>query len=139
MNIKKLFSGGITGAVAFFLLGWLIYGILLMDFMTKNPGAAGNIGKTSPDFLYLIIGNLAQGFLLAYIFVKANINNLLAGMVTGAVIGLLLAVSFDCMLYATSTIISRTAMAADVVAATIMTAIVGAIVGKVIGMGKETT
>ena len=138
MNIKKLLMGGITGGVLFFLLGWVIYGMLLMNFMNTHPGTAGNIGKNPPDFLYLIIGNLSMGFLMAYIFIKAGINSLGSGFITGGVIGLLMAVGYDCTMYATTTVISKTAMAADVAAATVMSALVGAAVGAIMGMGKKT-
>lgn len=139
MDIKKLFMGGITGGVLFFLLGWLIYGILLMSFMTNHPGVAGNISRAEPDFLYLGIGNLAMGFLMTYIFIKAGVNSMAAGFMTAAVIGLLMGVGYDCMVYATSTIMSKKAMAADVAASTVMSAITGAIVGAVLGMGKKTS
>ena len=140
MDIKKLFLGGIAGGVAFFLLGWLIYGMLLMNFMADHTGTAVNLMRPEGDmlFLYLVIGNLAQGFLIAYILLKGNVNTMAGGIVTGAIVGLLSAVSIDCITYATSTTISKTAMAADVAAATVMTAIVGGIVGMVLGMGKKT-
>jgi hypothetical protein len=41
------------------------------------------------------------------------------------------------MIYATTTTMSKTGMAADVVAAAAMSAIVGAVVGAVLGMGKK--
>ncbi len=138
MDIKKWLIGGIVGGVAFFLLGYLIYGMLLMEFMTNNPGTAGNLEKVELDFLYLGVGNLASGFLLAYIFIKGNINTMAAGLVAGAIIGCLYAVSIDCVMYATSTIMSKKAMLADVVASTVMSAVVGGIVAMVLGMGKKT-
>lgn len=137
MDIKKLFIGGIVGGVAFFLLGYLIYGILLMDFMTNHPGEAGDFGRAEPLFMYLIIGNLAQGFLLSYVFLKSNVRSMAGGFVTGGVVGLLVTVAIDCIMYATTTIGSKTAMAADVVAATVMTALAGAVIGMVLGMGKR--
>ena len=138
MDIKKLLMGGIAGGVLFFLLGWLIYGMLLMNFMNTHPGTAGNIARAEPDFLYLIIGNLAMGFLMAYIFIKAGINSLSRGLITGGVIGLLMAVGYDCLMYATTTAVSKTGMAADVAASVVMSAIVGAAVGAIMGMGKNT-
>ncbi len=137
MDLKKLFMGGIVGGILFFLLGWLIYGMLLMDFMNNHTGAAGNVSRTEPDFLYLAIGNLAMGFLLAYIFVKSNVNSMAGGFITGAVLGLLMSVGYDCMIYGTTTVISKTAMAADVAVSTVMTAIAGAVVAMVMGMGKK--
>ncbi len=138
MDFKKLFLGGITGGIAYFLLGWLIYRMLLANFMTSHPGTIGNIERGQPDFMYLIIGNLAMGFLMAYIFVKGNVSSLGGGLITGGIVGLLASVGFDSMMYATSNIISKTAMAADVAAMTVISAIVGAIVGMVFGIGKKT-
>ena len=134
MNIKNLLIGGIAGAIVFFLLGWLIYGILLMDFMTAHPGAAGNIGKAEPDFKYLIIGNIAMGFLIAYVLLRAGVKSFGNGFLTGAIMGLLFAVSVDCTVYATSTAISKTVMAADAAASTAMWAITGGIIGVLIGL-----
>jgi hypothetical protein len=134
MDIKKLFIGGIAGGVAFFLLGYLIYGNLLMNFMNSHTGAAGNISRPEPDFMYLIIGNLAVGFLLAYIFIKANVNTVTGGIITGGIVGLFMSVGYDCMIYATTTTISKTAMAADVAASTVMTAVTGGIIAILIGL-----
>jgi hypothetical protein len=36
MKANKILLGGIAGAVTFFLLGWLIYGLLLADYFTAN-------------------------------------------------------------------------------------------------------
>jgi len=137
MDLKKLIIGGIVAGILYFLLGWLIYGMLLTNFMNNHTGVAGNIMKTEPDMLYLAIGNLAMGFLLAYVFVKSNISSMAGGFITGAVLGLLMSVGYDCMIYATTTTLSKTAMAADVAAATVMTAVVGAITAMVMGMGKK--
>ncbi len=135
MDIKKLFIGGILGGILFFLLGWLIYGTLLMDFMKAHPGPSANINRAEADmdFLYLAIGNLLSGFLMAYIFVKANVNTLVNGFITAAVIGLLMSASYDCIMYATTTIASKKMMMADVIASTVMSGVVGAIVGMVMG------
>lgn len=137
MDLKKLFMGGIVGGILYFVLGWLIYGMLLKDFMANHTGAAGNVMKPEPDMLYLAVGNLVLGLLMAYIFVKSNVNSLASGLVTGGIIGLLMAVGYDCTIYATSTIMSKTAMAADVAVSAVMSAIVGAVVGMIIGMGRK--
>ena len=141
MDIKKLLIGGIVGGILFFGLGYLIYGNLLVGFMQKHPGTATGVDRTMDDiqFLYLAIGNLAMGFLLAYIFVKSNVSSMGGGLVTGGVVGALVTVGVDCVMYATTHVISKTAMAADVAATTIMCAIVGAVVGMIMGMGKKAS
>ena len=140
MDIKKLIMGGIVGGILYFGLGYLIYGNLLMGFMQKNPGTAMNVDRADADFqfLYLIIGNLAQGFLLAYILVKGNVNSLSNGLITGGIVGFLMSVGVDSVMYGVTNIISKKAMAADVTAMTIISAIIGAVVGMVIGMNKKT-
>jgi len=54
-------------------------------------------------------------------------------------VGALVSVGVDCVMYATTHVISKTAMAADVVSTTVMCAIVGAVVGMVMGMGKKAS
>lgn len=141
MDIKKLLIGGIVGGILFFGLGYLIYGNLLMGFMQKHPGTATGVDRVMEDiqFLYLVIGNLAMGFLLTYVFVKSNVSSLAGGLFTGGIIGALVSVGIDCMMYGTTNVISKTAMAADVAATTVMYAIVGAVIGMLMGMGKKTS
>lgn len=136
MDIKKLVVGGIVGGILFFFLGWLLYGMLLMDFMANNPGVVSGYSKETPDFLYLAIGNLLSGFMMAYIFIKANINTLMGGLIMAAVVGLLMAASYDCMMYATTSLVSKKMMLADVLASTAMSAVAGAVVGLLMGKLK---
>ena len=140
MDIKKLLIGGIVGGILYFGLGYLVYGNLLMNFMKDHPGTATNVDRADADFqfLYLTIGNLAMGFLLAYIFVKGNVNSMASGLVTGGIVGLLVSVGFDSVMYATTNIVSKMAMAADVCAFTVISAVVGVGVAMVMGMAKKT-
>jgi len=139
MDFKKLFIGGITGGILFFGLGYLVYGMLLKTYMANHLGVAGNVYRADADmqFLYLVLGNLLYGFMMAYIFVRANVKNAIDGLITGGIVGLLMAAGVDCVMYATTTIMSKSMMAADVAGATGMSAITGAIVGLVMNLGKK--
>jgi hypothetical protein len=136
MNVKKLTIGGITAGVVFFLLGWLIYGILLMDYMKGNPGLVSGYNKPEPDMMWLVIGNLLAGFLIAYIFTRANVNTLANGLITGAVVGLLMTAFHSCMSYALTNLVSKKMMMADVLAAAVLCGLVGAVTGWVMGKIK---
>jgi uncharacterized membrane protein len=136
MNIKKFIIGGIVAGILFFFLGWLIYGIALMDFMKSHPGTMSGFDKAAPDMLWLAIGNLLSGFLMAYIFSRANVNSLTNGLITGAIVGLLMAASYDCMNYGLTNLLSKRMMLADVLAATVLSGITGAITGWVMGKIK---
>jgi hypothetical protein len=133
MNTKKLFIGGIVGAIVYFLLGYLIYGKLLMSYFMEHHGLTTDANRAQPIFLYLGIGNLLMGFLLSYIFVKGKVSSFGGGFVTGGIVGLLMASSTDSIVYATSTVMSKSGIVADVIAFTVISAITGAIIAAVSG------
>lgn len=139
MDIKKLLIGGIIAGALYFGLSYAVYGKLIMSFMQAHPGVATGVDRSMDDlqFLYIAGGNLLAGFLLSYIFVRVQVSSLVSGFITGGVIGFLGVASFDCIMYGTSLVISKTGMAADVAAYTAITAVIGAILGMVMGMGKK--
>ena len=139
MDIKKLFMGGIVASVLMFLLGWLAFVKLFAGFFASHPGLATGFNRPDADMLlvYIALGNILHGFLLAFIFVKANVNTVVSGLITGGIIGLLFAGGMDSIMYGTTTLYSRTAAAADVAIVTAMWAIAGAVAGAVMGMGKK--
>ena len=139
MDIKKLLIGGIVGGILFFGLGYLVYGVLLKGYMANHMGLAGNVYRADADiqFLYLAIGNLAMGFMMAYVFMRAKVKGAVDGLITGGIVSLLVGAGYDCMTYATTTVMSKSMMAADVAGVTVMAAITGAIVALVMNMGSK--
>jgi hypothetical protein len=138
MNSQKFIVGGIVGGIAYLLLGWVTYGILLKDFMSSNM-AAGTM-RADADLIWwaLIVGNLALGFLLAYVIGKGNVSAG-SGAGVGFTLGLLVSLGYDLISYATSTSVSSLkVIAADVAVTIVMSAIVGGIVGWVMAMSKKT-
>lgn len=140
MDTKKFLFGTLAGGIAFFLLGYLFYGIALMNFYSAHAGSATGVAKSMEEMGWgpLILGNLASGALLTYIFLKwAKITTFGGGASGGAVIGFLMALGYDMVSYGTTNIMDLTAAATDVVVAAVMTAIAGGIVGAVLGMGSK--
>jgi len=131
MNAKMLI-GAFFGAVALFLLGWLIYGVIFADSMA---GEACMRGKDDMNIAFIGLGNLFNGLLLSYIFSRwASISTFGGGAMGGAVIGLLMSAGFDCLMYGTTTMMdSPTGILMDVVTSTVMYAIAGGVVGWWIG------
>jgi uncharacterized protein with PQ loop repeat len=128
MNTKTLLGAVIAGVVSF-LLGWLIFGILLMDFYTSNMVSYSGLAKNPPDVLPIAIANLSLGLLLSWIFTIAGIKTLAKGFSTGFVIGLLMALSFDFFLYAQFNLYNVKVLAIDIV----LNALLGGIAGAVLG------
>ena len=142
MNTNKILMGGIAGGIAFFLLGWLIYGVLLMDFMTAHPGTATGVHRAPDQMVWwaLIAGNFAFGFLLACIFsMFANMNNWMDGAKAGAIIGFLNSMAYDFTSYGVTNLYSRTAIGADIIATVVMCAIAGAVIATAMNMGKKAS
>ena len=138
MNSNKFILAGIAGGIVYFLLGWLIYGILLSDFMKSNAGSATGVDREEMVYWSLIVGNLFSGFLLSYIFTRlANISTAGGGAMAGAVVGLLVCAGFDFTMYGVSNLTTLTGLIVDILAFTVLSAIAGAVVGAVAGSGKK--
>jgi hypothetical protein len=141
MNTKKFFLGTLAGGIAFFFLGYLIYGVVLAGFFSRNTIAPPGSMKQMSELIWwaLILGNLASGALLSYIFLKlGNIGSFGSGAGTGAAIGFFVTLSMDLIRYATENSFGRKAMLVDVLAGIVMYAIAGGLIGVVIGKGKTT-
>ncbi len=131
MNSKKVLIGGLAGGVVFFLLGWLLYGMLLMDFMMQHSNTASGAFRSETEMIWwaMVVGNLALGFLLSYVLNKANVAGAMAGATTGAVVMLLMSTAIDCIMYAQLNLWDTTGMVVDILVSTVMGAIVGAVIG----------
>ena|SRR5689334_8881829 len=135
MNSQKFVVGGIVGGVLYFLLGYVFYGLLLKSFMDSN-GMAVNMETIT--WWAMIVGSLASGFLLTYVLSKAGVATAGGGAGTGFIVGLLMSLSTDLLMYGIGHGMTLKGIAGDVAAAAVMTAIIGAVVGWVLGMSKKT-
>jgi len=138
MKTNKILVGGITGGVTLFLLGWVIYGILLMNYSTANYNQCMNRPMQDMIWWSMIVSNLALGFLLATIFSWSDTTGFMAGAKTAGIIGLLLYVSMDFGYYSMTTMyVNPSVIIVDIIAYTIYLAIAGAIVAWAMGMVKK--
>ena len=135
---SKVLIGGLIGGVAFFLLGWLIYGILLADYRKENCDQASSRSMEEYVWWALIGSNLVWGYFLALILSWTNTSDMSSGLQKGVVVGLLTALAIDLSLYSMTTMfLSVTSMIVDVAATTIMVAIGGGLIGWYMGMANK--
>jgi len=141
MNTKKFLLGTIVGGISFFLLGYLIYGLALASFFTQHTVNTSGAMKSMNDIIWwaLILGNLASGALLTYVFLKlGNIHSFGAGAGVGGAIGFFLTLSRDLIRYATENSFDHTALMADIVVGIVMSAVAGGIIAAtVLGKGGK--
>ncbi len=138
MQNNKILLGGIAGGIAFFMLGWLLYGMLVMDFMHNNGGGASNVDKMPMEMWALVLGSMALGFLFAVIFAMwAKMPSPMVALKAGAIIGALMATSRDLTSFGTTNILNLKATFVDIAVFTVMCAIGALVVAWVMGMGKK--
>jgi hypothetical protein len=136
MDAKKRIMATLAGFVVFFMLGWLLYGMLLMDFFAANAGSATGVMRSDTEMVWwaLVVGNILQSYLLVYIFSKWDgINSFGSGLQAGATIGLILGFGFDLTMYGTSNMMNLTASLVDPLVVAAMMGITGGVIGVVLG------
>ncbi len=134
--MKKVLLPGIAGAVVYFLLGYLFYGVLFKDAMSSHiPG----VDRPMEEMVWwsMILGNLSFGLLLAYVIAKPGSASAMSGAMTGAVVGLLMSASYDLMMFATTHLLSEKMIVQDIAISVVMSIITGAVVGGVNAMGAK--
>lgn len=137
MNNRVLVAG-LIGGIAFFFLGYLMYALLLAEPLAANTMSGAGRPDDDIQFVYLVIGNLAFGFLFAYILDKPNVRTAGSGGTMGLIIGLLTGIGVDMAMYGTTYYYtSLTGVLYDVIAITVMSAIVGALLGWWYGRGHK--
>lgn len=141
MNTKVLLAA-LAGGVASFLLGWLVFGILLDPWYRSmmTPEAVA-VQRPMEEMLMwaIVLSNLVYGLLLALIYNRwAGISTFKSGAIAGAVIGLLVALSYGLGFYAfMKTWTSPAILFVDPIASGVVGAIVGGVVGWVLGYGPR--
>lgn len=140
MNSKVIIAG-IVGGIAYFLLGWLIFGILLSGSMDESMSEGMKaVYRGEDNYLYwaFIVGNMAWGFFLAIILNKFGVKSFMKGALNGLWIGLLMVIGFDFGMYAQFTLFDLNMIGMDMIMSPIFTAIIAGIVGLMLGMGKKS-
>jgi len=141
MNTRVIVAS-IAGGAALFLVGFLVYGLLLDPlFMRPNMIEYSGLTKDPPAWIPLVLANIVEGFFLALIFDKwAGIKTWSAGASAGAIIMFLFAVMVQLFFLAFMNLAKNyTPALADIVGSTIHGAVGGAVIGLVLGfMSKDS-
>jgi len=133
----KILKGTIFGGVAYFLLGWLIYGLLLSDFSLANYNQCMN--RASADMIWwtLILSNLVYAFFLTIVLKWSGATGWIDGLKTGALFGFLYVLTMDLSFYSmTNMFNSIGALLIDILVSTIIASIMGTMIVLVWGRDK---
>lgn len=138
MNVKA-YLAAIAGAIVSFLGGWLIFGMLLMDFYMANTTWYEGLMKTPmPDLIFLFLGGLSASFLLTIIFTKwARVSTFSGGFKNGALIYFFVIISFNLNMYGFYNLMNITLVFVDTLVQTVFGGLIGGIIGFILGTGKK--
>jgi len=135
----KILRGTVFGGIAFFLLGWLVWGILLMDFSKANYNQTIYLPDDGMIWWAMIASNLVLALLVTLAMNWAGAKSITDGLKLGAIVGGLYALTTDLGMYSMTTVIlNLTAVVVDTLAYAAVTAVIGLIIVLTWGKGKTT-
>ena len=133
--MKKMIIGTVAGGVAFFLLGGLIYQVILGDFYKANLGAATGVLRELPIWWALVVSQLGLSAVVTYVFLHADVATAADGLKRGAIFGLLLGIAISFDLYSVTHWSNTTVAFVEPFVWGLRTALAGAVIGWALGMG----
>jgi hypothetical protein len=135
MNTKMLLAGLAAGMVGF-LLGWLIFGMLLMDYFTANIVQHSGLMRSEEEFnlLAMLLSNILYGVLIAWVCLRSGVTGLAGGAYTGFVLGIVFYTSMALFYMAMMNwYMNIPVMLVEILANTLWSTAMGAAAGIVLG------
>lgn len=137
--IMKVLRGTLFGGIAFFFLGWLVWGMLLMDFSKANYNQTIYLPDDGMIWWAMIASNLVLALLVTLALNWAGAKTIVDGLKLGALVGGLYALTTDLGMYSMTTVILNvTAVVVDTLAYAAVTAVTGLIIVLTWGKGKTS-
>ena len=132
----KILRGTVFGTIAYFLLGWLVWGILLSDYFKANMNSCAARPDGEMVWWALILSNLVFALVLTLILKWRGAKGVADGLTTGALIGFLFALYIDASFWSMTTNFNSLGVAVvDVAVNTLFSAVIGVVI--VLTWGKE--
>jgi hypothetical protein len=136
MDAKRFVVGTIVGGVVLFVTGYLIFNMLLGSFFTANAGTATGAGREAPLMWSIAVGCLGYAALICYALGARSTSGLGGGAKVGAIVGFLLWLSADFILFGTQNVANLTATLVDPLVGAVHGGIGGAVIGLVVAQLK---
>jgi hypothetical protein len=134
----KILRGTIFGGIFYFLCGWLVYGVLLMNFYTAHSNQC--LTKPQGEMIWwaMIISTLLAALFLTLILNWAKAGKVTDGLIKGAIFGALFASMNDFSFWAMTTMYSGfVIIIIDIVVSAIVFGLTGMVVVLTWGKSKE--
>jgi len=127
--IMKILRGTLFGGIAYFLIGWLVYGVLLYNFFSPMTNTCANRPEGEMVWWAMVLSNLLIALFLTLFLKWSGARVIVDGLKTGALFGALFTATIDLSLYSMTTMYKSLL---PVVIETLTSAVVMAVVGMII-------
>ncbi|MDA1028469.1 MAG: hypothetical protein O3B41_05375 [Bacteroidetes bacterium] len=131
MDSKTLTNVAI-GAVTFFLLGYLLYGLALGSYLADHFTA----GREVPIWWSLIVSQIALSVLACTAIKWNGAADYMSGAKAAVGIGFFYAVAYACDAYATMDVMDTTGVVVGILGESLRFFVVGGVLGWFAGRGK---
>ncbi len=134
--MKKMLIATVAGGVAFFLLGGLLYVVILGGFYEANLGSATGVMREIPIWWAMVVSQLGLAAVVTYVFLHADVATAFDGLKTGAIFGLLFGIAMAFDLFAVTNWSNVTVAFVEPFVTGVRMALGGAVIGWTLGMGS---
>jgi hypothetical protein len=135
--MKRYLIGTLAGGASLFLVGYLIYVVLIPNPKFANGPEAALAVRAAPYLPPIIVAELVFGFLLTRALTKSGaMGNVGSAIKTGALIGGLIALASSLLTYGTTGLNTAEGVLYEAVTWAVRWAIAGAVISMVVGKEK---
>ncbi len=139
METKQFVTGTLVGGVTLFVLGYLIFDLAFADFYSANAGSATGVARGAQLVWAVALGSLSYAALITLaIGSRAGSATIGAGVQIGAVVGFLLWVTADFILYGITNIANLTRTVVDPLLELVRGGIGGGVTAVLLGKISES-
>ena len=134
MDTKRLVIGTLTGGITMYLVGYLIWGLALVNFFAANAGSATGVARETSLIWATVLGTLSLAALVTLAVESgAGSSTILDGFKIGAIVGFLVWFGVDFIHYGVMDVRNLTATIVDPLLEIVRTGIGGAVIAAVLG------
>lgn len=99
MDTRRFLTGTIVGGVVLFVVGYLLFNVLLAGFYAANAGGATGVMRPSIIYWATVVGALGYGALITWVMMRGGGWTAADGFKAGAMVGFLMWLSVDFTFY----------------------------------------
>ena len=137
--MTKTILATLAGSIFSFLGGWVVFGMLLLDFYNANTTSYEGLSKGEmPDLTFIFISGVFSAYIITYVLKRIGKEATFGdGFKHGLVIYVCVAAWHNLAMYSFYNLLTMTITLADIGIQGIFGGVTGGIIAIVLGMGKK--